>query len=436
MKHKGTIKKSLLALNIIPIIVICFILILVSTDKINSVLQKQVRVNMSNLGETIIRYIDDMYEGDYSVERKNNQIILYKGNNNLTDLIGDYVDDISRKSDKEITLFYGEIRAVTTIVDDTGKRFLYTEAPTVVKKDVLENGRENFYTNVKIGNSRYYAYYIPLKNSDNSIAGMIAILDPEKEVKSLIIKAVIPIFLVPIAIMIITIIITCAYSNGLIRDIRNLESYMEEVSKHNFDVELSESVYKRNDELYQIGKSTTEMKNSLRKLIEQDALTGLYNRRFGDMQFQSVWNRNQQYNEQITIIMGDIDYFKKVNDTYGHVAGDMVLKKVSSIIKNKVANNGFVIRWGGEEFLICCYKISPEKVYDIVADIHKEIEHTVIEYENNQIKVTMTFGMALGNTSMQSEEIIKEADDKLYEGKQGGRNTIVVANGIEIGTKM
>lgn len=300
----------------------------------------------------------------------------------------------------------------------------------------MENGRENFYTNVKIGNSRYYAYYIPLKNSDNSIAGMIAILDPEKEVKSLIIKAVIPIFLVPIAIMIITIIITCAYSNGLIRDIRNLESYMEEVSNHNFDVELSESVYKRNDELYQIGKSTTEMKNSLRKLIEQDALTGLYNRRFGEMQFQSVWNRNQQYNEQITIIMGDIDYFKKVNDTYGHVAGDMVLKKVSSIIKNKVANNGFVIRWGGEEFLICCYKISPEKVYDIVADIHKEIEHTVIEYENNQIKVTMTFGMALGNTSMQSEEIIKEADDKLYEGKQGGRNTIVVANGIEIGTKM
>lgn len=70
MKHKGTIKKSLLALNIIPIIVICFILILVSTDKINSVLQKQVRVNMGNLGETIIRYIDDMYEGDYSVERK------------------------------------------------------------------------------------------------------------------------------------------------------------------------------------------------------------------------------------------------------------------------------------------------------------------------------------------------------------------------------
>lgn len=140
---------------------------------------------------------------------------------------------------------------------------------------------------------------------------MIAILDPEKEVKSLIIKAVIPIFLVPIAIMIITIIITCAYSNGLIRDIRNLESYMEEVSKHNFDVELSESVYKRNDELYQIGKSTTEMKNSLRKLIEQDALTGLYNRRFGEMQFQSVWNRNQQYNEQITIIMGDIDYFKR-----------------------------------------------------------------------------------------------------------------------------
>lgn len=236
---------------------------------------------------------------------------MYKGNNNLTDLIGDYVDDISRKSDKEITLFYGEIRAVTTIVDDTGKRFLYTEAPTVVKKDVLENGRENFYTNVKIGNSRYYAYYIPLKNSDNSIAGMIAILDPEKEVKSLIIKAVIPIFLVPIAIMIITIIITCAYSNGLIRDIRNLESYMEEVSNHNFDVELSESVYKRNDELYQIGKSTTEMKNSLRKLIEQDALTGLYNRRFGEMQFQSVWNRNQQYNEQITIIMGDIDYFKR-----------------------------------------------------------------------------------------------------------------------------
>ena len=436
MKHKGTIKKSLLALNIIPIIVICFILILVSTNKINSVLQKQVKVNMSDLGETIIRYIDDMYEGDYSIENKNNKVILYKGGNNLTDLIEDYVDDISKKTDNEITLFYGETRAVTTIVDNTGKRFLYTKAPAVVKKDVLENGKESFYTNVKIGDSRYYAYYIPLKNSDDSIVGMIAILDPEKEVKSLIVKAVIPIFLVPIAIMIITIIITCIYSNGLIKDIRNLENYMDEVSNHNFDVELSESVYKRNDELYQIGKSTTEMKNSLRKLIEQDALTGLYNRRFGEIQFKAVWNRNLQYNEQITIIMGDIDYFKKVNDTYGHAAGDIVLKKVSSIIKSKVANNGFVIRWGGEEFLICCYKISTEKAYDIVADIHNEIENTIIEYENYQIKVTMTFGIAQGDTSMKSEEIIKEADDKLYEGKQGGRNTIVVANSIEIGTKM
>lgn len=436
MKHKGTIKKSLLALNIIPIIVICFILILVSTNKINSVLQKQVKVNMSDLGENIIRYIDDMYEGDYSAEKSKDKIILYKGSNNLTNLIGNYIDDISKQTGNEITIFFGKTRVITTIVDNTGNRFLYTNAPAVVKKDVLENGKESFYTNVKIGGSKYYAYYIPLKNSDNSIVGMIAILNPEKEVKALIVRAVIPIFLVPIAIMILTIIITCIYSNGLIRDIRNLEKYMDEVSNHNFDVELSGSIYKRNDELYQIGRSTTEMKNSLRKLIEQDALTGLYNRRFGEIQFKAVWNRNLQYNEQITIVMGDIDYFKKVNDTYGHAAGDIVLKKVAGIIKTKVANNGFAIRWGGEEFLICFYKINTERAYNIIVDIHNEIEDTIIEYENNKIKVTMTFGIAQGDTSMKSEDIIKEADNKLYEGKQGGRNTIVVANSIEIGTKM
>lgn len=436
MKNKGTIKKSLLALNIIPIIGICIILTVVSTSKINSVLQEQVKVDMSDLGRSIVRYINDMYEGDYTVERKNDNLILYKGGQNLTEQVIDYVDGISKETGNEITFFYGETRAITTITDDEGKRLLNTNAPGIVKKDVLENGNESFYKDVRIGAEKYYAYYIPLKNTDGSIIGMLAILDSQKDVNALIMRAVIPIFLVPIAVMIIAIIITCLYSNSLIKDIRNLENYMNEVADHNFDVELSKSIYKRNDELYQIGKSTTEMKNSLRKLIEQDALTGLYNRRFGEIQFKTLWNKNLNRGEQITIVMGDIDFFKKVNDTYGHAAGDKILKSVANIIKIKVSNLGFAIRWGGEEFLICFYKINAEKAYELLTEIKNEIENTIIEYEDKKISITMTFGMAKGDISVTSEEIIKEADDKLYEGKQNGRNRIVVADSIEIDKKI
>lgn len=425
MKQKGTIKKSLLALNIIPIIVICFILILVSASKINAILQSQVRIKMSDLGKSIVRYIDDMYEGNYQAAEENGEIILYKGDKKISEPLGRYIDDISKETDNEITVFYYDERVITTILDKKGERFLYTKAPSTVKKDVLNNGKESFYTNVSVGEIKYYAYYIPLKNNDNTIAGMLAILEPENEVKNLIIKAVIPIFLVPIAIMIIAIIITCSYSNKFIWDVRNLENYMKEVANNNFDVELSESIYNRNDELYQIGKSTTEMKNSLRKLIEQDALTGLYNRRYGESQFKSVWNKLKE-EEKVIIVMGDIDYFKKVNDTYGHSAGDKVLRVIADTIKTEVAGKGFVIRWGGEEFLICFYKTEETEAYELLKKLNRIIEATVINYEDREIMVTMTFGMSRGDVSMSVEEIIKKADDNLYIGKQNGRNQIVV----------
>lgn len=124
--------------------------------------------------------------------------------------------------------------------------------------------------------------------------------------------------------------------------------------------------------------------------------------------------------------MCDIDYFKKVNDNYGHEAGDEVLKSVSGILKKHMTKDGFAIRWGGEEFILCFINDDESTTYKKLVSIMNEVRNLCVCYEDYKIKVTMTFGIAKGDVLKSVDEIIKIADDKLYSGKENGRNQIVL----------
>ena len=126
-----------------------------------------------------------------------------------------------------------------------------------------------------------------------------------------------------------------------------------------------------------------------------------------------------------SICIGDIDFFKKVNDTYGHECGDEVLKEVAYNIKKAMLGAGYLSRWGGEEFLLIFDRVDFDKACEVLSELLNNIRDIEINYKGITVKVTMTFGIVEGNTKEDLHTQIKKADDKLYEGKISGRNKII-----------
>ena len=154
-----------------------------------------------------------------------------------------------------------------------------------------------------------------------------------------------------------------------------------------------------------------------------DQLTGLGNRRYARAYLESV--KRDSHLDAISVCMADIDFFKKVNDTYGHDAGDEVLKAVAETLKNGCGENTLVSRWGGEEFLIVFTGVNGDDAFMILDKLRSEVQKMTIKALENEIKVTMTFGLTEYDFGGDMEKAIKEADEKLYLGKTGGRNIVV-----------
>ena len=135
-------------------------------------------------------------------------------------------------------------------------------------------------------------------------------------------------------------------------------------------------------------------------------------------------------NEKIAFLMIDMDYFKKVNDTYGHKAGDTVLKKLSKILTDGVRESDIVIRYGGEEFLILLQNVTDINAAKQVAEkIRQTVENTPIQTEEANIKKTISIGISIfPDQCDKGWECIKYADLALYEAKRTGRNKIVLFN--------
>lgn len=163
----------------------------------------------------------------------------------------------------------------------------------------------------------------------------------------------------------------------------------------------------------------------IKKLEHQantDFLTGLWNRTFIKGVFEK---ENFEENGESYIILGDIDFFKKVNDTYGHIAGDEVLREIARELKNSFRDEDYCVRWGGEEFLFFVKNIKSFDVVNKLEEIRLNILKKVVCFEETKINVTMTFGVKKINGNLDITENIDLADRALYYGKHNGRNQIV-----------
>ena len=164
----------------------------------------------------------------------------------------------------------------------------------------------------------------------------------------------------------------------------------------------------------------------LEHIASTDPLTGLFNRWQMCKYLEKAISQYSQHKIQsLTVAMGDIDFFKHVNDTYGHDAGDEVLRTLSRLFRTIMDEKGYVCRWGGEEFLFLFPDMDMDEVQLLMSDLLDDIRHTPVLYERKLIRVTMTFGVEKFDRNHTMESVIQEADRKLYLGKESGRNRVI-----------
>ncbi len=177
--------------------------------------------------------------------------------------------------------------------------------------------------------------------------------------------------------------------------------------------------------VFEIRLSSNQLQHQnaiLEKLASTDPLTGLYNRRSMDIFLSQAVESDVGF----ALIMCDIDDFKKVNDTYGHDFGDVVLKDVAKITTEQVREKGYVCRWGGEEILILLNNASEESSYRIAENIRRNVANRVFDLNEKWIHCSLTIGVALHQKKEAVEETITRADYNLYRGKRNGKNAVVL----------
>jgi two-component system cell cycle response regulator len=166
------------------------------------------------------------------------------------------------------------------------------------------------------------------------------------------------------------------------------------------------------------------------ELAVTDALTGLNNRRYLDNHLNVLFNRSMARGKPLSVLITDIDRFKQVNDTYGHDAGDEVLKEFANRIRSTVRGADLACRYGGEEFVVVMPDTSPEVAAAVAERLRASIEDNgfTLKSAGEELKVTASFGIASRQSSVLTpDQLMKQADLALYEAKNTGRNRVVAA---------
>ncbi len=187
---------------------------------------------------------------------------------------------------------------------------------------------------------------------------------------------------------------------------------------------ISRVLFKGVDSYIKSSKIASQQINSM---ISTDPLTGLLNRRSMDYKIHMAVEKFNNKNESFSILLGDIDLFKNINDTYGHSVGDQVLVDISNIIKSQLRAGDSAGRWGGEEFLILLSEADKSTAVSVAERIRRNVEeNSIIIEDGSKISHYITIGVATYSKNVTVDALIKEADKKLYIGKNSGRNRVVV----------
>ncbi len=425
LKGEGGLRRAFLFRTVLSIVLMGIVFLCASLAIYSRALQKEIRGDLTHVSHMILTYYDDMYPGDYNLllDEANERSFLQKGDVIISDDTA-FVDDVARETDTDITIFFYDTRMISTLKDSDGKPIVNTIANNKITTEVLIRGRESFFNDVEIGKIRYCAMYTPIFASGGTCVGMIGVARPYSETFGYVYRlSAVYAAIIAIAGALAALWMT-AYTSTLVKHLDKLKDFLGAIASGHLDDDLDQSLLNREDEVGDMGRCALFVRGSLKKLVERDPLTNLNNRRSGHIKFDQIRRMARKYGQKYCIAMGDIDHFKRVNDTYGHDAGDAVLKEVARILSDRMAGKGTVIRWGGEEFLFIIEEMPLEEARDFLWNTLYAIRATSVEYGGQTITFTMSYGIVEGNQDISADAEITAADELLYYAKEHGRNRV------------
>ena len=419
-RKRRKLTASLLCLSVIPLLCSGIVVLVITSRIIYDSLRDEIRESLRTTTYLSYKIYNQIYPGDFVEDGEH---VTKGGNASGPDT--EVIDDIKMHTGVDVTLFYGDIRWLTTVKYADGSRVTGTRAHRDVTTHVLNAGSEYFSDSVLVNGEKYFGYYMPVRNTDSRIMGMIFTGKPRRQVMRDIRNHIFVVCLLEVVTMLVAVCFVLHYGKRMIYSLHETERFLGQIAEGNLGASLDPYVLGRKDEVGEMGRFASVLRDSIVELVGSDPLTGLGNRRSCDIALKNTVGRARKKNMPFVIVMADIDYFKKVNDTYGHQAGDEVLKTIADTFRAHMIHHGFVFRWGGEEFLLIYEDMAKEAVCTHLGQLQNEIRSLRIPWEKEEIRVTMTFGVADFEGENKPEELVRRADENLYRGKHGGRDRIV-----------
>lgn len=422
-RFKGKLFFNLIGMTVLPVVIIGVIITLSGVAAVHSSYDKEIYSMLMGVSLQLRSDFTAKFPGDYS----NSVYNYYSGDENIHDEGTRMIDSYKNHFGVELTIFYGNTRALTTLVDDHGDRITGSKQNDLRVTRAIKSGESFTANDVLIYGERYHVVYIPLYDNGEPF-GMVFAGISSSDVNNDVREFTTQIFVALGIVVLFVGTIVLLYSRHMSRQISDIKEYLGQLTKKQTDaVIMADKVLRRHDEIGELGRYAVEVGEQLKTIMGLDPLTHLYNRRTGNQYLESLWLKSRDGEVPFTLIMCDIDFFKKVNDTYGHDTGDDVLMEVASVFLKYTSGSedSFAVRWGGEEFLLGFCKPLDETL-KIIEAARTDIKQLTFNHGSRIFKITMTFGVATYEPSMLSvEALITAADENLYRGKNSGRDCII-----------
>ncbi len=318
-------------------------------------------------------------------------------------------------------------------------------------REVFTNIKENeYYKTLDYGDTKLLISLYPVKDFEGKNLGYIAILEDVSLIFDNFYKSVFAMLIFYLVILISLILVVFIVGKSLEKRIKEIIHLTESISNKRFTVlqkysnmidEKLKKEFAILDEIDILKLHILKMGEELREFIESlnikikryakdsfiDPLTKVLNRRALSRLIENVFETSKLKKVPISVILMDIDHFKKINDTYGHDVGDIVLQDFANTIKNIVSKRDYIVRLGGEEFLVVLPGADLEKAKEIAEKIRHSVESREIKIDDTtSLKYTVSIGVEEAkDTDRNIYEVIIRADKKLYKAKETGRNKVV-----------
>lgn len=178
------------------------------------------------------------------------------------------------------------------------------------------------------------------------------------------------------------------------------------------------------DNKFDVIRKINFMYTQTKQLSITDALTNLYNRRYFETTFAREFARAKRYNSQLSLVVVDIDWFKKINDTYGHSCGDYVLRELSWLMAENFRQTDIIFRYGGEEFVILLTETDGNSAIIPVERLRRAVEDNKFKFKGVELNVTISAGISSNKDVNEVSQMFDNADKALYQAKEEGRNRV------------